>query len=48
MWTVCIWVQLFNIIAGKDNRIAIGVMSRYITLKNDSVLGDHLALIDLI
>ncbi len=47
MWTVCIWVQSFNIIAGKGYRIAIGVMSRYTTLKtgkNDSIFGDHLTL----
>ncbi len=47
MWTVCIWVPSFNIIAGKDNRIVICVMSRYTmlkTLKNNSVFGDHFAL----
>ena len=46
MRTICIWVQPFDIISGKDNRIAIGVMSRYTALKrgkNDSVFGDHLA-----
>ena len=47
MWTVCIWIQSFNIIAGKDNTIAICVMSRNTalkTLKNDTIFGDHLAL----
>ncbi len=46
MKTICIWVQSFDSITGKDNRIAIGVMSRYTALKrgqNDSVFGDRLA-----